>query len=123
MSVLVGSVVGVEGVNVHPAPPHVEFRDAIHLPRLDEMSFDIGRWHVESLQEVVLEAEEGSQHVLEPRHAGVVLHVLGDVGMVRAHDGYVLGSSIVDEVQGRDVRGGDVDDGGLEIGDLGLDGP
>ena len=66
-------------------------------------------------------SKEGMDDGLQPAHAGVVVHVIGNVGMEGPQQGEVAVPGIIHHVQTGAVGDGDVDDGGVKVVQLGAD--
>ena len=111
-----------ESIRVDPSAPYAQFRNLIHRLLADQSPPHERRRHVQGLEEVVLVAEEGVDDGLEPGHAGVVVHVVGDVGVEGAEEGEGAAPGVVDDVEAGAIGDGDVDDGGIEFVQFAADG-
>mmetsp|Transcript_22955 Transcript_22955/g.66262 ORF Transcript_22955/g.66262 Transcript_22955/m.66262 type:complete len:245 (-) Transcript_22955:552-1286(-) len=111
-----------EPVRVDPPSPDAQLGDAVHPFLVHQLLPHERSRDVQSLEEVVLMPEEGMDDGLQPAHARVVVHVIGNVGMEGPHEGEVAGPGVVDDVEAGAVRDGDVDDGGIKGVEVGPDG-
>lgn len=85
------------------------------------MLSNIGSWHVQVLQEVVLVSKERTKSKLHPANSRIVLHVFRDIGMVGSHQGKFLVAGILNQMETCDVRAGDVNKRGFKQFNCALD--
>mmetsp|Transcript_13638 Transcript_13638/g.20197 ORF Transcript_13638/g.20197 Transcript_13638/m.20197 type:complete len:260 (-) Transcript_13638:85-864(-) len=107
-----------ESVQVNAATPYPQLRDSVKLVGVCEVCAHVGRSAVQGLQIIVGVAKVLPQNVLQPSEARIVIEVLGQVAVVRAHEWYFLSACVLHEVEGRAVRHSHVDDAGAKVLDL-----
>ena len=70
---------------------------------------------IEGLKKVILVTKESSENVRHPAETWIVLHVLGNIGMVGTHDGYFVRARVLNHVQGCTIGAGNMNQRGLKL--------